>query len=150
PDSGIAIGKVPDAKHNIFPAWTFWDTRELAGSVRAEFDLNNNWTLYGALGAKDYEFNSYQTSWLLLDGEGTMGARPTRLDETLATFTGEFGIRVQFDTGAVHHEPVLSASVFELDHGQLRERNPIVMSNLYQPVNIPKPDIAMGTDIPII
>lgn len=150
PDSGIAIGKVPDAKHNIFPAWTFWDTRELAGSVRAEFDLNNNWTLYGALGAKDYKFNSYQASWLLLDSEGTIGARPTRLDETLDTFTGEFGIRGQFETGSVHHEPVLSASVFELDHGQLRERNAVVMSNLYQPVDIPKPDIAIGANIPKI
>ncbi|WP_202987605.1 TonB-dependent receptor [Cellvibrio polysaccharolyticus] len=150
PDSGIAIGKVPDAKHNIFPAWTYWDTKELAGSVRAEFDLNNNWTLYGALGAKDYEFASYQASWLLLDGEGTMGARPTRLDETLDTFTGEVGLRGQFETGPVHHEPVLSASVFEMDQGQVRVRDPIVMSNLYQPANIPKPDISISSDIPKI
>lgn len=150
PSAGVSVGAVPKADENFFPDWTFWKAKEHAGVVRAEFDVSQDWAVYGAVGGMDYDFSSLQTSWLMLDDQGNMGARPTRLNERVKTLTGEIGVRGRFHTGSVGHEAVVSASFFDLDHQQLRIQSPIVLSNLYEPVDLAKPDIAISRHLPKI
>ncbi|WP_144632018.1 TonB-dependent receptor [Bordetella genomosp. 13] len=142
PPAGTAIGRAPDASHNFFPSWTYWKAREWSGMVRAEYDLSNDWTVYGALGGRRHDFDSLQTSWLMLDGDGMIGAVPARLGESLASRTAEVGVRGRARTGPVMHEPSLSASVLAIDYESRRLRSSTVFSDLYEPVDLPKPDIA--------
>lgn len=150
PASGTRIVSPPDADGNFFPSWTFWDAEELSASTRVAFDLNDDWTLFGALGHMQYDFSSLQTNWLLLDDQGTIGARPTRLKEDVTTSTAEAGIRGRFQTGSIRHEPVLSASHFELEHRQQRTNGGIVLSNLFNSALITRPNLALAPGVPKI
>lgn len=142
PSPGVKIGGPPDARSNFFPPWTYWKTDEWSGAVRAEYDLTTDWRVYGAFGARKHDFESLQTSWLMLDGDGSIGAVPARLNESLLSKTAEVGVRGRFDTGAVKHEPTISASVLDIDYSSARIRSSTVFSNVYDPVYLAKPNIA--------
>lgn len=148
PPPGQDIGPAPDARRNFFPSWTYWKTKEWSGALRAEYDLNPDWTVYGAVGARKHDFESLQTSWLMLDSNGDIGAVPARLNESLLSKTGEVGLRGRFHTGAVKHEPSVSASALDIDYSSARIRSRTVFSNLYDPADLPKPDIARPGDLP--
>lgn len=148
PEPGMDIGAAPDARRNFFPSWTYWKTKEWSGALRAEFDVTPDWTVYGAVGARKHDFESMQTSWLMLDSTGDIGAVPARLNETLLSKTGEIGVRGRFNTGPVKHEPSLSASALAIDYSSARIRSSTVFSNLYHPADLPKPDIARPDDLP--
>ncbi|MGE8632596.1 MAG: TonB-dependent siderophore receptor [Achromobacter piechaudii] len=148
PPPGQDIGPAPDARRNFFPSWTYWKTKEWSGALRAEYDLSPDWTVYGAVGARKHDFGSLQTSWLMLDSNGDIGAVPARLNESLLSKTGEVGLRGRFHTGAVKHEPSVSASALDIDYSSARIRSRTVFSNLYDPADLPKPDIARPGDLP--
>ncbi|MCY1511920.1 Ferrichrome receptor FcuA [compost metagenome] len=148
PPSGEEIGHAPDPKRNFFPDWTYWKAKEWTGDVRAEYDLSDDWTVYGALGARQHDFESLQTTWLMLDSAGTIGSVPARLNERLWSKTGEVGIRGRFDTGPIKHEPVLSASFLDIDYSSARVRSSTtVFSDLYDPADLAKPSIAMPNNL---
>jgi iron complex outermembrane receptor protein len=147
PPSGEDIGHAPDPKRNFFPDWTYWKAKEWTGDVRAEYDVSDDWTVYGALGARKHDFESLQTTWLMLDPAGTIGSVPARLNERLWSKTGEVGIRGRFDTGPIAHQPVLSASFLDIDYSSARVRSSTVFSDLYDPADLAKPSIAMPNDL---
>ncbi|VFR24199.1 Ferrichrome-iron receptor [plant metagenome] len=148
PAPGVAIGHAPDARHNFFPSWTYWRTKEWSGAVRAEYDVSSDWTVYAAAGARKHDFQSLQTSWLTLDGDGNIGAVPARLDESLLSRTAEIGVRGAFHTGPVKHQPTASASVMDIDYSSARIRSGTVFSNLYTPADLVKPNIARPGGLP--
>ncbi|CAM3891068.1 TonB-dependent siderophore receptor [Bordetella tumulicola] len=148
PSSGEDIGHAPDPERNFFPDWTYWKAKEWTGDVRAEYDFSDDWTVYGALGARQHDFESLQTTWLMLDSAGTIGSVPARLNEKLWSKTGEVGIRGRFDTGPIKHEPVLSASFLDIDYSSARVRSSTtVFSDLYDPADLAKPSIAKPHDL---
>lgn len=148
PAPGVDIGSAPDARRNFFPSWTYWKTKEWSGALRAEYDLTPDWTVYGAVGARKHDFESLQTSWLMLDTNGDIGAVPARLNESLLSKTGEVGLRGRFNTGPVKHEPSISASALDIDYSSARVRSSTIFSNLYDPADLPKPNIARPGDLP--
>ena len=148
PSPGVDIGRAPDARRNFFPSWTYWKTKEWSGALRAEYDVTPDWTVYGAVGARKHDFESLQTSWLMLNEAGDIGAVPARLNESLTSKTGEVGLRGRFQTGPLKHEPALSASVLDIDYSSARIRSGTVFSNIYRPADLPKPDIARPSDLP--
>ncbi|AUA57758.1 Ferrichrome receptor FcuA precursor [Achromobacter spanius] len=148
PAPGVDIGSAPDARRNFFPSWTYWKTKEWSGALRAEYDLTPDWTVYGAIGARKHDFESLQTSWLMLDTNGDIGAVPARLNESLLSKTGEVGLRGRFNTGPVKHEPSISASALDIDYSSARIRSSTIFSNLYDPADLPKPNIARPGDLP--
>ncbi|MCW0206098.1 MAG: TonB-dependent receptor [Achromobacter sp.] len=148
PSPGEDIGHAPDPKRNFFPDWTYWKAKEWTGDVRAEYDLSDDWTVYGALGARKHDFESLQTTWLMLDSDGMIGSIPARLNEKLWSKTGEVGIRGRFDTGPIKHEPVLSASFLDIDYSSARVRSSsTVFSDLYHPADLAKPSIPKPSDL---
>ncbi|MGW9064904.1 TonB-dependent siderophore receptor [Achromobacter animicus] len=148
PPSGVDIGRAPDARRNFFPSWTYWKTKEWSGALRAEYDVSPDWTVYGAVGARKHDFESMQTSWLMLNEAGDIGAVPARLNESLLSKTGEIGVRGRLQTGPLKHEPALSASVLDIDYSAARIRSSTVFSNIYNPADLPKPNIARPSDLP--
>ena len=148
PESGIAIPAAPDNKINFQPAWSYWDAKERAAMVRAEIDLAPGLMAYGALGAMQYDFDSLQATSLLLNAQGDLAARPYRLKEYVDTRTAEAGLRGKFQTGAVEHEFVLSATSYAQNNGLLRQNGTLYRSSIYTPADIPMPSIALDGPIP--
>lgn len=146
--SGVQIGSAPEASRNYFPSWTYWESNQLSGATRAEFDLTPNWLLYGALGGSEYDFSSLQTSWQLLSQQGDMRTRPARNKQYVHTLTGEVGVRGKFTTGAVHHEPVLSMSSYFMEVGAQSSSSVLGFSNLYAMQDFGKPAITLAGNVP--
>ena len=144
PAAGTAIPAAPDNKINFQPAWSYWDAQERAAMVRAEVDLAPGLMAYGALGAMQYDFDSLQTTSLLQDAQGSLAARPYRLKEYVNTRTAEAGLRAKFQTGALDHEFVLSATSYAQNNGLLRQNGTIYRSSIYTPADVAMPDIALG------
>lgn len=146
--SGVQIGSAPDASRNYFPSWTNWDSHQISGATRAEFDLTPNWMLYGAIGGSEYDFSSLQTSWQLLSQQGDMRTRPTRTKQYVRTLTGEVGARGKFVTGALNHEPVLSVSSYFMESGFLSSSSALSFANLYAMQDFGKPGISLVGNVP--
>ncbi len=147
-DTGVRIGSAPDAKSNFFPKWTYWDSNQISGTTRAEFDLTPNWMVYGALGGSQYDFSSLQTSWLLTNQQGDIASRPTRTKQYVKTLTGEIGVRGNFVTGALNHQPVLSVTNYFMESGFQSDRIGATFSNIYSPQDLAKPDISLIGNVP--
>lgn len=148
PDTGVQIGRAPDNKTNFLPDWTYWDVKEIGATVRGEVDIAPNLTAYAAGGAMNYDFTSLQTSWLLLDTDGSLAGRPTRLNQYVDTRTAEGGLRGKFSTGGLQHVAVVSAGTLNLDSGTRRQNGATLFSNVYSPATNPRPDIAMAAGVP--
>ncbi|MCB5187793.1 TonB-dependent receptor [Methylobacillus caricis] len=143
------IASAPDADKNFIQKWTYWKTNEVSGAVRAEFDVTPAWTLYGALGGKEYDFKSLQTQMQLQNTQGLLAFRPYRLDESIKNLSAEAGAKGKFTTGPVEHELVLSINSFSQENRLLRSPNvPFAFSNIYSPVNFSEPTLVLSGNLP--
>ncbi len=148
PEPGVAIPAAPGNKSNIQPRWSYWDARERAAVVRGEVDLAPGLLAYGAIGAMQYDFDSLQTTSLLLDDRGSLAARPYRLREYVNTRTVEAGLRGRFQTGGWRHEYVVSATSYAQNNGLLRQNGTVFRSDLYAPADVAMPGITLPGSIP--
>lgn len=146
---GVQIGSAPDAKSNYFPKWSYWESNQISGAARAEFDLTPNWMVYSALGGSEYDFSSLQTSWQMLNQQGDIRARPTPTKQYVRTLTGEVGIKGKFSIGSLSHAPVLSVTNYFAEYGSLANRTSgLIFSNIYSPQTSAKPDIPLIGNVP--
>lgn len=148
PASGVQIGSAPDASNNYLPKWSYWSSNQIAGATRAEFDLKPNWIVYGALGGSQYDFSSLQTSWLMLNQQGSIRAFPARTKQYVRTITGEAGVKGEVTTGFLDHKPVLSVTSYAMEYGSLADSTGPIFSNLYSPEDFSKPNLSLTGNIP--
>lgn len=145
------IPVVPDADINYAQTGTFTDEEQLFGVVRAELDVSDNVTVWAAAGGRSgEEANILSNPSAAADGS-TSSYRfdNTREDRVLSA---DVGARAEFNTGAVGHRAVVSASIIDSD-----SKNAYAFSNfagfpsdLYNPTPIavlPDADFFTGGDL---
>ena len=149
--SGAAVPAAPDASKNFAQPWTYSKERDTFGTVRAEYDVNQNVTAWAAFGGRaGVESNSLANmTSLSSDGSASFyrfdnaGKRNTR--------TGDLGVRGKLATGAVTHTLVASASGFWLDSRNAYGFGGFGLgnTNLYAPTTtfIPTSALSYGNDI---
>ncbi len=139
--AGLAIPDAPKASRNLDQPWAFSNERDTFGTVRAEYDLSPQATVWIAGGTRDGHESDTFANPTVLDASGTTTAY--RFDNTRrdSVATGEVGLRVKLNTYGVSH--LLVASVVGY---ALRSNNAYALSsfagfrgNLYQPVEVPPP-----------
>ena len=110
------IPKPPSATHNTSQKWVYSDLESEFAMLRGEFDMTDNWTLYGGVGTQhSHESGAYGSPTLTsADGSATMG----RMDVTNIndSYSGMFGVRGKFDTGFVSHNVNLGYSATSQRH----------------------------------
>lgn len=148
---GTAVPAAPDASKNFAQPWSFSKERDTFGTIRAEYDVNQNVTAWAALGGRaGVESNSLANMTATsADGTATFyrfdnaGKRDTR--------TGELGVRGKLATGAVTHTLVASTSGFWLDSRNAYGFGGFGLgnTNLYAPTTtyIPTSALSYGNDI---
>jgi iron complex outermembrane receptor protein len=110
--AGVPILAAPDAKRNVGQAWTSSTERDTFGTLRAEYDLTRDWTVWGAYGARHGDESNDLANPTVTDAAGTMnflrftGTRRDRIS------TGEVGLRGKLKTGDIGHTLVLSAATY--------------------------------------
>lgn len=111
-----AVTQLPDArngKHSLAAPWTFNtnDTRTFV--LGAEYDLGTNVTAYAKLGWSKGGYDALITRNTLLNNAGDMSLMGVRQKTDDRRFSGEVGIRGNFETGSVTHNWSLSGTHFE-------------------------------------
>ncbi|MFH8134086.1 TonB-dependent receptor [Pantoea osteomyelitidis] len=98
------VPDVPDNRNNYSQKWVYSDIETEYGLAKAEYDLTDNWTLYGGLGAQhSHELGDYASPTLTdADGDATIGRLDT--NRIINNFSGMAGIRGSFDTGFISHK----------------------------------------------
>ena len=133
------IPKAPDADGNFAQNWTYTDEKQLFGVVRAEYDVSDRTAIWGAFGLR----NGEEKNVLMLPSADADGATSSfRFDNVREddVYSGEVGLRTDFDTGSVGHRVILSASLFSAEF-----RNAYVFfltpfaNDLYDPTPVDPP-----------
>ncbi len=104
------ILKPPSATTNYGQKWAYTDTESQFGALHGEYDLNNDWTVYGAVGGNHtHELGSYASPTPYNDnGDATIS--DLRVPYFSDSFSSQAGIRGKFDTGFITHHVNLGYS----------------------------------------
>src|SRR5690606_11381990 len=153
-DGLTEIPDAPDASSNFAQDWSYSNERDLFGSLRGEFDVNDNVTAWAAYGMRRSKEANSLANVRLTDGatgDGTI----YRFDNTRRdrVKTGEVGLRGKLQTGPVKHEVVVAASYFdaEKDNAYAMDYTNTFPTNIYAPRYYARPafsaDTLFGNDL---
>jgi iron complex outermembrane receptor protein len=139
------LGAAPEPrepKSNFAQPWTFTRERQLFAVARAEYDIAESTTIWAAGGTRSGR-ESNVLSNPNADANGDTTAYRFDNERKERVWSGEVGVRSEFETGGIGHRLVLSGSIYSL-----RSRNAYAFSsfftpfagNLYDPVDVAPPD----------
>ncbi|WP_159561201.1 TonB-dependent receptor [Alcanivorax sp. S71-1-4] len=136
-DGGVPIPDAPDATKSIGQSWTYSDSEDLFGTLRAEYDFASNVTGWAAFGARTSDESSIFANPTVtnVNGDYTASRFDTAREDTVVT--GETGVRVRFDTGGIDHTVSLSGSVYDLESKNAYAFGaPAFSGNIYSPAPV--------------
>ena len=140
-DPTMGLPQAPNPKINLTPPWMYMAAKALIAMTRAEFDLNDNWTIAAAYGRSksDDTFGGYCFNTIKnMRGDATCndiygGAfSHSQYDRDAANFS----LRGNFVTGALKHRLVIGGNYIGEEQGS-QPNLPIVPPidfNIYNPV----------------
>ncbi|MFY0479945.1 TonB-dependent siderophore receptor [Achromobacter marplatensis] len=148
-DSGVLIfgdnlpvPRAPDASKGYSPDWGYSKSRDNYGVLRAEYDITPQLTVFGGVGYRRSNNRYLYADPIVVGSEGELLMRPYYWPSWEQNVSSVWGARGNFNTGSVKHEVSLSYSTFEQRAGYydyyIFGLSP---SNLYDPAEIPKPNI---------
>lgn len=142
-----SVPRAPDASSNWAQPGSYSDERDTFGTVRGEYDINQNVTTWFAAGMrKGKEANSLGGFNLInaITGAGTTYRFDNVREETIKT--GELGIRAKLTTGSVKHTLVASYAYFGLERNNAYKYDSgnTQNTNLYNPVLTTLPAFSGG------
>lgn len=145
----MRILHTPDADQSIGQSWTYSDSRDLFGTLRAEYDFTSNITGWAAFGARRSEEESIFANPTVNDEYGNYSAYRFDTAREDRVTTGETGVRFQFRTGVIGHKLSLSGATYELrSNNAYGMTASTVTGNIYNPTAVAAPSyILTGGDL---
>ncbi len=110
--AGVPILSAPEARRSLAQPWTHSYEEDTFGTLRAEYDLAKNVTVWGAYGQRHGDEDTDLANPTVTDNAGSMtsyrfvGTRADRIS------TGEIGVRATLQTGPVGHTLIASAATY--------------------------------------
>lgn len=138
--AGLPIPSAPDARNSFAPPDTFSNERDLFGTIRGEFDINDQIMAWAAVGARSSDESSVLAGPTVTNLAGDTDVGSSAFSRKDIIKTGEIGIRAKFRTGSIGHTINASANHFRFDSRQAYAFYEAIPSNLYNPVNVPHSD----------
>ena len=133
------IPDAPSADTNYAQKWGFSQIEDTFGMLRAEFDLNDNWTVYAAGGAKHTrEVGRYDGTTLVgNDGSSTTSGSFIPHDEDNKSVMA--GLNGSFATGPVTHKLNFGLAGIWAEQRSAFDFGASNPNNIYHPVDVPAP-----------
>jgi iron complex outermembrane receptor protein len=134
------IPDAPSADTNYAPKWGFTEIEDTFGMLRAEYDLNDNWTAYAAGGAKHTRETGLYNSTTLVGNSGASTTTGSFIPHDEDNTSVMAGLNGRFATGPVTHKlnfglaGIWTEQRSAYDFDLTRYSN-----NIYHPVNTPSP-----------
>ncbi|MDP9836545.1 iron complex outermembrane receptor protein [Neorhizobium huautlense] len=105
---GIVIPDAPDGKINTASPFEYHDSTHNMAAARIEYDILDNTTIYAAAGASRYREDFLTSSYTIQNANGDAISELAIQPQQIQGFSGEIGLRSEFDTGPVGHKVSLS------------------------------------------
>ncbi len=143
--SSVVIPEPPDADSNPFPSWGFVKHQDIYGAVRGEYDIAENVTAHAAFGAVDHRSLFLNPSLNIDDAAGNTTASPYYEPSKRIMLSTQAGMRGNFQTGSVKHEPSFEVALLKHDTGFAYPSfsgSSSFTSNLYNPISPTAPDLS--------
>ena len=140
---GVAIPSAANGRTNVSQDWGWSRTRDKSALLSGEYDLSDSLTLFAhAGGGKSAVARMSDQTPKIINAAGDTDSTPGYYRFEVQRYTVDAGARVRFDTGPVSHSAVVQASRYrdELSRGIISGAS--VLSNIYHPIDRPKPSIA--------
>jgi len=143
----IPVPPAPRAGTNYMPSWAEWKPKDTFAMTRGEVDVAESITAYGAFGYRRSSNDYLFTSPIITNGltgvgprvTGTWQATPFKGTDVYDNYVGEAGARASVDTGPVNHLLTANYSAIDRKYDISAQSGPRVVSNLYNPVDVPFP-----------
>lgn len=134
---GHVLG-APDAKNNLLRG-TYIDQNSQGFVLRGEYQFNDDWSIYGAIGQSRYNYKGYVngTRVIVINDLGDASAETYHQRGHYERVSAETGVRGKFETGPIGHEVVASISVLDWkSHASNVGKSTSLpyITNLYHPV----------------
>ncbi len=142
--SGVPIQKTPDSDKTVAQPWTYSNSEDLFGTVRAEYDFAENVTSWVALGGREGKEDAIFANPTVINTAGDYTAN--RFDNVRedTVITGEAGVRWELATGEVGHTLSLSTASYELDSKNAFIFGGGITGNIYNPQTAPMPALGFA------
>ncbi|MDQ0653504.1 TonB-dependent receptor [Pseudomonas cedrina] len=141
-DSGVDIPAAANGRTNVSQAWGWSQTRDKSALFSGEYDLSDALTVFAHAGGgkSDVARMSDQTP-TLINSAGDTSSIPGYYKFEVKRYTLDTGARLSFDTGPISHRTTVQISRYRdvLSRGIISGAP--ILSNIYHPVDRPKPDI---------
>ncbi|MGF6772377.1 iron complex outermembrane receptor protein [Paraburkholderia sp. GAS199] len=135
--SGTTVPATPSASYNYGQSWSYSETEDTVGMLRAEYDFAPNWTAYAAGGVRHSDEHGDYASPTYDDGTTTayrMGV-PHKEDAQSA----EVGVRGRFDTGPVSHAVNVGALINRVEGRSAYDLGSSFTTSLYNTPAVARP-----------
>ena len=140
---GVSIPDAANGRTNVSQDWGWSRTRDKSALLSGEYDLSDSLTLFAhAGGGKSAVARMSDQTPKIINAAGDTDSTPGYYRFEVQRYTVDAGARVRFDTGPISHSTVVQASRYrdELSRGIISGAS--VLSNIYHPIDRPKPSIA--------
>lgn len=154
--AGVPVPNAPDNRKNWFDPAEFNKREVLYGALRGEYDLNEQWTAFAAIGGSILDSTRFNANRTITSVQGDLAAGALAADADLTRYYSravEGGFRGQFVTGPVQHQMVLAYTAASIkDQRSLASgapATPFPSSNIHSPVfgASPKPFVPSFDDV---
>ncbi|WP_293779576.1 TonB-dependent receptor [uncultured Oxalicibacterium sp.] len=153
PQERVSLGAnapVPNANllaSNYAPAWTYAKSRDHYLATRAEHDVGEQTTIYGAFGIRKGYYDFLRQGITLNNATGNFSEQPNYFLRSESVRTAEVGLKTRAQTGSIAHAITTSATFLEKDFGNLSlSVSPTTNSNIYTPAITSAPSLAGLSD----
>ncbi|CNB65039.1 ferrichrome receptor protein [Yersinia frederiksenii] len=140
------IPEPPSTTLNYGQSWVYTDMETTFGMLRSEYDVSQNWTVYGSIGAShNEETGQYGSPTLTSANNGDATISRLYVPYVSDSIAGLGGIRGHFDTGFITHKVNLGyAANYRTAKSAWNMSNP-VNTNIYNPGVIGFPETAFSS-----
>ena len=143
-DDGLAIPSAPGGTARLAQDWEYSKTKSTYALLKGEYDINSNWTVYGAVGGSNNKFSYLSTDTFVTDAQGNATSTVYYWPDWYNYRVAQAGVRGTFDTGSIKHQVNLSAMYLKKDHGYTTDYYGFTSfsTNIYSPPSVAAPSLA--------
>ena len=127
------VPKAPDGSKNWSQPWTYSNEKDVFGTIRGEYDFNDNLTIYSAYGMRRGDEDNSLSDLTVTnnDGSGTTSRFDNIREDKVQS--AEIGLRGKLQTGKIGHDWVLAADLYDQEEKGAYAFDSVRPTNLYNP-----------------
>lgn len=144
---GVTAIPVPASTTSLSQPWARIKSQDAYGALRAEYDLSDSWTAFGAFGVSTTKTTGIHVQPTFLKTNGDFTGAIAAFPSSGLHYSGQIGLRGQFETGPVLHNMTVALARWDQSLKAGYTRLGSFTSDIFNPVIVPQPDSSSVIDL---